>query len=735
MGMTTYSAATLADLARSGLDADDAATMQIRELGTKDVRRLTGGQFECSGYLIPYFDSKDQPTDFWRIRFHKEQKDSDGKLRRYTQAKGSGVHVYFPRTCRIASDPANPPRIVITEGEKKAVAACKAGIPCVALGGVDSFRSRKLRISLLPALRALAPGVRVEITYDGTDNSNPNVRRAAVALAAEMTDAGTRDVQIVELPPDSKLDDFLLAHGVEEYENLPRHAYTVLDRCEAVRVGQTMLSARERHKKIYSLIRADWREHCTLHVVSCGDVDRLYLFDKRNSELYDFDDPRNGPLTARMNALYGTNSSETEWSWLHAELCAYIRRKGQRSVVHRFAARGSKSGALYIYAGEQEVFRITSDDWSRVRNGYGGMLFLNRKMISVTVADKASREAMEELLMVPRFVSVPEMKAAQMRMLYELWIWSLFFPHLHPTRCFLLLYGVAGSRKTSALKALVFALFGTQDDVVNFDDAKAVSAITTVLLNNHLSALDNIDGKHPGIENLLATAATGGYYTERLLYANGKEFRAKLDTYIAVTSRDPQPFRRSDLVDRLLLTKLDRGGAFRSERGVQTQATKNRPRFWRYVLDTLPAMLRALGRYREEPVPYRMADFVNFCLAVGPVLGYSEKRVMDAFEAQQKYKASFELEASTLPEALRDVLEQSEVVGMEARQLLKFLQNKDPQFPYRSAVSLGNALRHQQEGLRQHGILCNHRKGRGNRTLYNLKLLAATKTEDREKRK
>jgi Domain of unknown function (DUF3854) len=126
------------DLAASGLTPED---MHIRSLENAE-RAATATPFSTPGYVIPYFNAEGRPVPFYRCRLL----DSDAK---YRQPKDSPNHVYFPKnfhTIAYASHPITP-YIVITEGEKKAAAAVKAGFPCVGLGGVYSWKNRTILIA------------------------------------------------------------------------------------------------------------------------------------------------------------------------------------------------------------------------------------------------------------------------------------------------------------------------------------------------------------------------------------------------------------------------------------------------------------------------------------------------------------------------------------------------------------------------------------------------------------
>jgi hypothetical protein len=116
------------DLDRSRLDTDD---LYARPLGLPE-RSALDIHFNIQGFVIPYFDINGNLTSHYRARLF----DTTVK---YKQPKGSDNAVYFPRTFQKTLNGHN--YVIITEGEKKAAAACKGGFPCVGLGGVYSWRN------------------------------------------------------------------------------------------------------------------------------------------------------------------------------------------------------------------------------------------------------------------------------------------------------------------------------------------------------------------------------------------------------------------------------------------------------------------------------------------------------------------------------------------------------------------------------------------------------------------
>lgn len=216
----------LADLARSGLTRADARNLKLEPLTPEETARLDPSYLHASAIRIPYFDLDGRATEFYRLRY-LELNGFDAlakKPRRYTQPPGSTVEVYFPplgdRPWRArASDPTRA--VIVTEGEKKAAAATKAGFPTIGLGGVWSWRSARRGVALVPVLAdefAWTDRL-VYLVFDSDCRTNPDVMGALTALARELTARGARPAiaTLPELEPGRKtgLDDFLVAHGKE----------------------------------------------------------------------------------------------------------------------------------------------------------------------------------------------------------------------------------------------------------------------------------------------------------------------------------------------------------------------------------------------------------------------------------------------------------------------------------------------------------------------------------------
>ncbi len=114
-----------------------------------------------------------------------------------------------------------------------------------------------------------------------------------------------------------------------------------------------------------------------------------------------------------------------------------------------------------------------------------------------------------------QFVAGQSLTNTDQRLVFTLWVLTLFFPELFPTRIILTVIGEKGSGKTSLLRRVGQLLFGPAFDVtaltVKQDDFDA--AITT----DPFVVADNADDAPSWFPDKLAIVATGGTIKRRVL--------------------------------------------------------------------------------------------------------------------------------------------------------------------------------------------------------------------------
>jgi len=336
-GTTNPSQLVQQDLSKSGITAQE---MRARLLAGAE-RAACGIPHHIDGYVIPYYDIRGLPIPFYRCKLF------DNPQAKYLQVRNTPNHIYFPRLFRQVYDEnlhAERNFVIFTEGEKKALCTQKMGFPCVAAGGVDSWRNKVLLLpkatqfnqysynknlisAKLPSSTEgftesssstavgfeefvnllVANNTTVIIVYDSDRMAGvrPEVQRAAATLGYELRSRGLSLAQIrqVILPTlgdaneKTSLDDFLLSPngGRVKFEALikkclarptafPRHPdirALVTKKLQAVKISRKDMQ----HLALAIICELDSRGRRMF----CPDEGQYYYFDNFTSELMHVD--------------------------------------------------------------------------------------------------------------------------------------------------------------------------------------------------------------------------------------------------------------------------------------------------------------------------------------------------------------------------------------------------------------------------------------------------------------
>jgi len=214
-----------ADLEASGLTPRDAKDLDFIFVPAGKPCKWLASNIDRDRDLFTlfYHDAAGKRTGFYRVRYTSAPSGFQKyalKPQRYSQPAGSPPALYIPKNFKfwaaLFAEPSLP--LVVTEGEKKAACACKFEIPTVALGGVNSYQSKKLNKRVLEEIEAIKfAGRKVYIVFDTDIRLKPEVRRAANAFAEQLLRLGAIVYEIIL--PDVKetgktgLDDFLVTKG------------------------------------------------------------------------------------------------------------------------------------------------------------------------------------------------------------------------------------------------------------------------------------------------------------------------------------------------------------------------------------------------------------------------------------------------------------------------------------------------------------------------------------------
>jgi hypothetical protein len=231
-------------LQASGISLAQAAELGIDVLSKQDMQGL-GYDGNYAGVLYRYWDpmlrAYEKVEVFHRVRLLQVGRAASFSAQtkmsaKYLQPKGTLNQLYLPRIVSgeefdwASLFSQTDKTLFITEGEKKSIAACACGIPCMGLGGVDMWRAAKRGINELPMLTEIDLRDRSVIVVFDTDTASGlkvNVMQSAQRLMDHLALRGAIP-ELAVLPPNAEghkvaLDDYLMSHTVEEFYSLVEH--------------------------------------------------------------------------------------------------------------------------------------------------------------------------------------------------------------------------------------------------------------------------------------------------------------------------------------------------------------------------------------------------------------------------------------------------------------------------------------------------------------------------------
>jgi putative DNA primase/helicase len=221
--------AHLDELHVSGIDDATAAAAGVYSGDGQEVQRVLGwhptGAPWGRGLIYPYRRNGDNNSDYARVKPDFPRRDKDGDPIKYESPRHAPNRAYFPPGCGEAMRDAAVP-VLLTEGEKKSLAAMQRGFACLGLVGVWGFTLKRPRRKtgratgprlLIEDLNAVHwHGRSVYIVFDSDGADKKEVALAENTLAEALVGRGAA-VRVVRLPQlgegKTGLDDFLVHHG------------------------------------------------------------------------------------------------------------------------------------------------------------------------------------------------------------------------------------------------------------------------------------------------------------------------------------------------------------------------------------------------------------------------------------------------------------------------------------------------------------------------------------------
>ncbi len=431
---------------------------------------------------------------------------------------------------------------------------------------------------------------------------------------------------------------------------------------------------------------------------------RLFWFETSSRRLHDVDSFH---FRTEFIRIYGINPAEPEFRHIFEAVKAAALHRGKQASIYRFAYYDRPSNRLYVSPGRGRVVRVDGHDITWVDNGADGVLFEEgeeQQTIPEEAVDRAVTGDPLDIHILGRINfrrgSGVVLGADQQRLILRVWLLAIFFSELLPAKVLLLFYGEKGSGKTSTLKIILKLLLGAHANVTPLGKEDGFNATVS---QEYLLVLDNVDSFCRWIEDRLATVATGQTIRLRKLYTTNQMISFPTRCCIALTARTPK-FRRDDVVDRLLILRVDRIEKFLRESEWEAEIEAARAVLWAQILHELNRVVAYLsGAPVSSPNNIRMADWGFLATTIGEALGQGDA-IRSALKATELDKAHFQLEADDLYEILYEIAHDRPNFEWKAGDLFTELRARADactmEFQVKSPKSLGRILHRLEPALK-----------------------------------
>ncbi len=531
-------------------------------------------------------------------------------------------------------------------------------------------------------------------------------------------------MKIINLPPGIQLDEFLVKHGKAAFNKLIEAA----EDCGARLAMKTRISDIRRQKaatfeknaQVSQAVIADFNQNGSFLKTSLEP----YYFSREDFRVYSF--KNDVCFRSFVNERYGINASEPVWEYLVEQLTVEAVQRGVETEIKKFCYYDRSNHKLYISNFAGGVYLLNGQEVTLVPNGTDGVLFKDSDLWEpyTYLGKKSDSSLMERLLIRPINFDATGMcglTVKDFRILWKIYIYSLFFKDLLLSRPLVAYVGEKGAGKSTAIRFVMRLLFGAKVRLHTLSKKKE-DAFLALVTDQFFVGLDNVDDPVDWLNDHLAALATGAGVSLRDLYTTNSLVTYTVDVFICLTSRTPR-FNRDDVADRMLFFPVARIEDFISDEELDRKILTSRDRLWTSMLNDLNAMVGNFKRHYEiRRSSSRLADFNQLGANIAAHFGKPKtfKRIMDTLSMGQSL---FVLQDDPLFHLLELWLDKKGNSGRRllALQLHSELANlaflKDIKWTYPTPRGLAKRLNNILPNLRQFFDVSTDVKG-GNRRYY-----------------
>lgn len=389
----------------------------------------------------------------------------------------------------------------------------------------------------------------------------------------------------------------------------------------------------------------------------------FYLFDGADQRVHRLHssghvDMRFGGLLQRR---YGLKMHDNLTRLVVDALVGISMATAKRHEVRRFAYYDKPANALYLSRYSGMVYKVTARGVTQEPNGKN-VFFADDDPGAGVDADVGDHGLISQLLLDDiNFVEETEagLDIGSQKLLLDVWLHSLPFVEILPTRPLLLFEGDPGAGKSAAVKRIQLLVTGKPDPWL-LTKQTSLEDLAVGLTRRRIAMVDNLDSWIEWLPDVLAGQATGVGFPRRKRYTDSDAADLTNNAFITITSHDPKSLYRADVVDRTIVLRVQRRENYEGEAKVMGRIADARPKLYGEWLRGLSCVLARMEDLDSVPAQSsRMADFAQLAFVIGTALGYDEDRITKALVFAQAERESFQGESDAMMDLLEWWLNQS----------------------------------------------------------------------------
>ena len=340
---------------------------------------------------------------------------------------------------------------------------------------------------------------------------------------------------------------------------------------------------------------------------ACG---KYYIFDNETKVLISIEKGNIGLKT--LLARYQINAARDIFKIIYEALIVHCERFGEETEVYKFAHFNIVSGCLYL-KNHNMIYKITEDNVIKCDNGTEGILFTDTVDVEpYEYVKNIDRDYLDEyLLSLANYSDTPYFHAEDAKQMVSIYLHSLFMPDLLQTKPIISTVGTKGSGKTTLLRIMLKCLYGKYADVTAMTNK--MEDLDTIIAKRHFIVIDNLDTFSDGVNDKIASYATGVINEKRRLYSDGEVYKERVEAFIGISTRNPV-FRRDDVAQRVIIINLDPLTKYSTERQIIEPVLRYRNEILSQIIQKLQYIIKLINekKYATVSSSFRMADFAHF---------------------------------------------------------------------------------------------------------------------------